>query len=371
MSDVSSQGVWIGPILRERRETLGLSLDDAESSIHIRTKYLIALEADAWQNLPGEIVGRGFLQNYAEFLQLDAQELKQRRQQAVDAELGASWTGTSAGTPMPAPRSLDYRPLSVRMSGEAFDTGLDRRTRRGWLLAAWVLLAGLLVGLFLQVVGVGPDLSAFGNRNLLASVTDPTRNVLAAWTETINRTYQTALDAVTSPGPGTVSPAPDTAAEPTPTPVLAVEVPQVQATATPVAVILPTPTSTSVPAPTPVPTSTVVQAQPDDTLAATTCPNEWARIVSPLAGQVIGGEVQIVGTAFHAEPDIWYYKLERAEANGVFLYFAGQQSAVENGVLGTLDTRFMANGAHTLRLSVIDLSGVSPLICDIGVVVQN
>ena len=357
MSDASSQGVRIGPILRERRETLGLSLDDAESSIHIRVQYLIALETDAWQNLPGEVVGRGFLQNYAEFLQLDAQDLKQRRQQAVDLALGDAWAATSAGTQMPAPRSLDYRPMSVRMSGEAFETWPDNRARRTRRLITGVLL----VGLVLLIVGLWQGMSPSGSRDLLPGGVTQTLNVLESLGETVNRTYQTATDAVTGLGTGTT----DTV--PTPTPMLAVEVPQ--ATPTPVAASTPTPTPVTEPAE-PAPTPTPVQG--DDTLVAADCPNGWVRIMSPLEGQMIGGEVPIVGTAFHAEPDLWYYKLERAEANGVFLYFAGQQAAVENGVLGTLDTRFMANGAHTLRLTVVDVAASpDPLFCDVGVVVQN
>ena len=55
----------IGPLLRERREAMGVTLAEAEVATRIRQKYLAALEADEWDLLPGEVVGRGFLRNYS------------------------------------------------------------------------------------------------------------------------------------------------------------------------------------------------------------------------------------------------------------------------------------------------------------------
>ncbi len=358
MNDVPSQGARIGPILRERRETLGLSLEDAENTIHIRVQYLVALETDAWHNLPGEIVGRGFLQNYADFLQLDAQELKERRQEAVDVALGQAWNNISAGTQMPSPRGLDYRPMTVRMSGEAFEAWSDSRTRRTRLLTSLVLL----VGLALVVAGVWQGVASRGNRTELE---ESSAGVLS-FSATLGRFFQTRADAVMDMLTGSSELPPATADDPTATPVLAVEVDQVQATPTLTENATPVPTHVPAPTPTFTPEPAALGLVPAD------CPNEWVRIVSPLEGQVISGEVQILGTAFHADPDLWYYKLERSEGDRVFLYFAGQQSTVENGVLGTLDTRFMANGVHTIRLTVVDVSSPpDPPVCDLEVTVQN
>ncbi len=358
MSDVPSQGVRIGPILRERRETLGLSLGDAENTIHIRAKYLAALETDAWHELPGEIVGRGFLQNYAEFLQLDVQDLKLRRQQDVASALGDAWNAISAGTQMPPPRGLDYRPMTVRMSGEAFEARTDRPSRG----IRWLITLALVALAVLVVAGIWQGMSLRSNS---APAAQPARlaTVYRSVTDTVVSFVQATTvrmtDLLARPA------GPDQVAIPlsTATPILAVEVPQVTFTPTPTVVG----TSTPVPELTP----TVLPVQTDNTLAAANCPNEWARIVAPLESQVISGEVRIMGTAFHADPDFWYYKLERAEGDRVFLYFAGQQQTVENGELGILDTRFMVNGNHTLRLTVVNVSAGDPLVCDVGVIVQN
>jgi hypothetical protein len=61
----------IGATLREARERRGLSLDDVQQSLHFRERYLIALEDEHWELLPGEAYTKGFLRTYAEFLGLD------------------------------------------------------------------------------------------------------------------------------------------------------------------------------------------------------------------------------------------------------------------------------------------------------------
>ena len=66
-------------MLRKRREAMGASLAEVEAATKIRQKYLAALEADEWSLLPGEVVGRGFLRNYASYLGLDSTELIERR----------------------------------------------------------------------------------------------------------------------------------------------------------------------------------------------------------------------------------------------------------------------------------------------------
>jgi cytoskeletal protein RodZ len=68
----------LGEWLRQRREELGISLEQAEEDTRIRARYLEALEAENFENLPGPVVGRGFLRNYAAYLELDAQEASNR-----------------------------------------------------------------------------------------------------------------------------------------------------------------------------------------------------------------------------------------------------------------------------------------------------
>ncbi len=65
----------IGRTLRETRERLGLTLEEAERTIRIRASLLGALERGEFDSLPSAPQARGFLHNYAEFLGIDPEEL--------------------------------------------------------------------------------------------------------------------------------------------------------------------------------------------------------------------------------------------------------------------------------------------------------
>ena len=58
----------IGASLREARMNRNLSAEDVQKGIHIRARYLMALEEERWELLPGEAYAKGFLRTYAEFL---------------------------------------------------------------------------------------------------------------------------------------------------------------------------------------------------------------------------------------------------------------------------------------------------------------
>lgn len=64
----------LGEWLQNRREELQIDLEQAEEATRIRAKYLQALEAEDFDSLPDPIVGRGFLRNYAVYLELDPQK---------------------------------------------------------------------------------------------------------------------------------------------------------------------------------------------------------------------------------------------------------------------------------------------------------
>jgi cytoskeleton protein RodZ len=76
-----SLGAW----LAAAREAQGRSLADAEKATRIRRRFLEAIESGQWNQLPSEIVGRGFLRNYARFLGLDPDEAYGRLSGAVQA----------------------------------------------------------------------------------------------------------------------------------------------------------------------------------------------------------------------------------------------------------------------------------------------
>ena len=61
----------IGESLRQRRESLSLTLEEIERHTHVRTHYLQALELGDFDHLPSSVQTRGMLNNYAHFLDMD------------------------------------------------------------------------------------------------------------------------------------------------------------------------------------------------------------------------------------------------------------------------------------------------------------
>ena len=65
----------IGDILRKERERQKLTVQDVEQGTSIRSVYIEALENGDYDKLPGEVYAKGFVKNYAGFLNLDAETL--------------------------------------------------------------------------------------------------------------------------------------------------------------------------------------------------------------------------------------------------------------------------------------------------------
>ncbi len=116
-----------GPILRERREAMGVTLAEAEVATRIRQKYLAALESDEWDLLPGEVVGRGFLRNYSTYLGIEPTEMIDRRRAIADESLTNVLADTSAGSPLPPERAVDYRPKDVALHDETEELEAPRQ----------------------------------------------------------------------------------------------------------------------------------------------------------------------------------------------------------------------------------------------------
>lgn len=65
----------IGDILRREREKQNLTVQDIERETSIRALYIEALEQGEYDKLPGEVYAKGFIKNYANFLDLDGDDM--------------------------------------------------------------------------------------------------------------------------------------------------------------------------------------------------------------------------------------------------------------------------------------------------------
>lgn len=61
----------IGDELREKRESMGLSIYDIERETKIKSTFIEAIENENFEKLPGRVYVKGFVKNYAKFLGLD------------------------------------------------------------------------------------------------------------------------------------------------------------------------------------------------------------------------------------------------------------------------------------------------------------
>lgn len=76
----------IGKMLKSSREAIQVRIEDAAHALHIRTRYLQALEAGRLEDLPGRAYAKGYLLAYATYLDMDKDELL-RQFDKVEANL--------------------------------------------------------------------------------------------------------------------------------------------------------------------------------------------------------------------------------------------------------------------------------------------
>lgn len=198
----------IGQLLRQTREAKNLSLADVEAQIRIRRRYLAALEAGDWSELPNEVVARGFLQTYARFLDIDPATLAALEGRPAPA------AEAPAPTPPPAPPPA-YRPIAL----DLFDDS-SRRVRLYRRLLRWGLFGLVAMVLGFALVRWGVPFLLDGNGESIAPTatlppvgTPAPPPVIIIGEVTPTPTLTPTLSAVAE----TPSPTP-TPATPTPTP---------------------------------------------------------------------------------------------------------------------------------------------------------
>ena len=374
-----------GTMLRERRESMGVSLEEVEAATKIRQKYLAALEAEEWSLLPGEVVGRGFLRNYTAYLELDPNEMLERRRSAVDPRLKATLLNTSAGASLPPERAVDYRPKEVDLHDDSDD--LDGTRQRSRILPLLLLLGILLffgwlgfdaissgisssvAAVSARIGDIGDDVAAEPPSDTIlideangagvggSNNTDPDDNG--------NAVAVVPVVTPTSLPPTPVPPTPELPTPEPPTPEPPTPEPPTPEPPTPVPV---PPTDTPVPLP---PTLTPTPEPPP--VVAAVCPDPGrSAITFPGVNQTVSGILDITGTASHEDFD--YYKLEFAtgpNGDGEFIYFDGANGPVVGGRLGGFNTTSLPNGAYTIRAVVVDNTGNFSPPCTVVITIQN
>ena len=97
-----------GEHLKREREMRGVSLEEISAATRISTRFLEAIEAEQWDQLPGGVFNRGFIRSIARFLGLD--------EDGLVAEYALETKGEAEKLPAASPATeipRNWRPVVV------------------------------------------------------------------------------------------------------------------------------------------------------------------------------------------------------------------------------------------------------------------
>lgn len=103
----------VGRLLRQARESRGMSVESVGAAIKLSPRQVLAIEADAYDRLLNPTYARGFIRNYASLLGLDPQSLLEQLdiQHITPSPQLVERRGTGVAMPMQSPRRRWLLPL--------------------------------------------------------------------------------------------------------------------------------------------------------------------------------------------------------------------------------------------------------------------
>ncbi len=190
----------LGHILREARETQGLTLAEAQEETRINQKYLAALEDGEYDQLPTPVHVRGFLKNYARFLGLDSQPLLERYEINLSQQSNDRLRKTQPDTPHQLPPSLNneeeqlfFDPVNMKM-----DVGRRRDPEtavRLVIILALIIAMVLVANRFVPLLLGNDDGSQSVDENLNEFIEDITNRAVGTATAQSEDTLQVETEA--------------------------------------------------------------------------------------------------------------------------------------------------------------------------------
>lgn len=200
-----------GVMLSNERIKRGISIQEVADQIKLSKRQIEAIEADNYDKLPGPTFARGFVRNYARFLEMDAAPLLAW----LDGHLPST---AVAATPAPEQQAAS-EPVAPRPARSGGNGG---RVVKSVLLLALLGIAGYIgYGALVNYTAPSAPVADMAQPETGALVTDAETPPTDAVPETAPATETPAPDTTTAPAPGTDTAAPtapstDTAATPAP-----------------------------------------------------------------------------------------------------------------------------------------------------------
>lgn len=136
----------IGSLLREAREAKGLSLAEAHEGTRINTRFLEALENGQYDLLPTQVHIKGYLRNYARFLDLDPEPLLTR----YELNQGVRPARTAAFPEETIDSNQPISPVEDQPFFDPVNVDLSRGGKRGLGSSQrWIIIIALVISLAL------------------------------------------------------------------------------------------------------------------------------------------------------------------------------------------------------------------------------
>jgi cytoskeleton protein RodZ len=124
----------VGARLREARTRRRLAIPEVEAATKIRSRYLLAIENEEWDQLPGDTYARAFIRTYGSFLGLDGDRLAEEQRR-----------GRGAVRPGERLPRVDTRPRPVRRG-----TG-----SRGPRISPKIVTAAVVLAVIAALIAIG------------------------------------------------------------------------------------------------------------------------------------------------------------------------------------------------------------------------
>ena len=140
----------VGYTLRQERERQNLSIEDIEQGTSIRAVYIEAIENGEYDKLPGAIYTKGFIKNYAKFLEMDPEAAAKEFAadlEELSAEAEAAKVAEEAKNASPVPeKKFEPKPEKKSIGYSIHDRESGGSSKL--IIAAVVLIAAVAGGLW-------------------------------------------------------------------------------------------------------------------------------------------------------------------------------------------------------------------------------
>ena len=145
-----------GPALQLERQRRGLSLDDVARETRLASRYLLALEDESLDRLPGKPYNRSYVRIYAEYLGLDADRLVRDYDLEVSAQSEAGRLAVAPDALATMRVAAQHRAPQIPAGRTAVATRVRVSALSGVLIVALVAAMWMGAGYFRQSTEPAP-----------------------------------------------------------------------------------------------------------------------------------------------------------------------------------------------------------------------